>query len=78
MHPCRYDDPQIRWRLRVHQRRLRTFASVPLPLGGLVRPGANRERDHGTYVRTIHTAARMARMRAAVRSGPITRCCHHM
>lgn len=78
LHPCRYDDPQVRWRLRVHQRCLRIFASVPLPLGGLVRPGANGERDHGTYIRAIHIAARMARMRATVCSGAITRCRDHM
>lgn len=78
LYPCRYDDPQIRWRLRVHQRCLRIFAGISLPLGGLVRPGANWERDHGTHVRTIYTAARMARMRATICSGATTCCRDHV
>jgi len=75
---CRYDDSQIRRRLRVHQRCLRTFAGVPLSLGGFVRPGANGERDHGPHIRTIHTAACMAWMRTTVCSGATTGCRDHM
>lgn len=74
----RYNDPEIWWWLCVHQWRFWTIARVPVPLGGVIRPGSNGECYHRSHVCTVYFTASMAWMLAAVCSSTITGCRGHV